>query len=145
MLLATSDQVISYEGISGVWLAMTIKQVRDTLGEPDSSFRKSEESDYLTDAYDRFGMHISYRSPGVCDAIELFAPATPRFQGQVLLDRSFREVRDWMQSIDSSVVVDETGFTSNEFGFGVYAPFAAEEPDDPIESVIVFERRYYGM
>jgi hypothetical protein len=42
-------------------------------------------------------------------------------------------------------VLDETGFTSNEFGFGVYAPFAVEEPDDPIESVIVFERGYYTV
>ncbi len=87
-------------------------------------------------------MHIFYRSPGVCDAIELFSPATPKFQGQALLDRSFREVWDWIQSIDLTVVVDETGFTSKQFGFGVYAPFAAAEPDDPIESVIVFERGY---
>lgn len=145
MLLAISDEVISYEGVSGVWLGMTMNQVRETLGEPDSSFRKSEESQYLTDAYDRLGMHISYRLPGVCDAIELFSPATPKFQGQVLLDRSFREVLDWIQGIDPSVVVDETGFTSEQFGFGVYAPFADESPDDPIESVIVFERGYYAV
>jgi hypothetical protein len=145
MLLAISDEVISYKGVSGVWLAMTMSQVRAALGEPDSSFRKSEDSEYLTDAYDRFGMHISYRSPGICDAIELFSPATPKFQGQALLDRSFREVWDWMQGIDPSVVVDETGFTSNEFGFGVYAPLAEEAPDDPIESVIVFERGYYAV
>ncbi len=145
MLLAISSlEIKSYQGVSDIQLGTEISQIHEALGNPDSSFYKSETSKYPTDAYDRLGIYVFYRSPGVCAAIELCEPAEPTFQSQKLLGRPFDEVKKFFQSIDPNLKLDDTGFTSYTFGIGVYAPFVLDDPSDPVESVIIFERGYYS-
>ena len=49
---------------------------------------------------------------------------------------------DFFNNIDS-VKKDETGFTSNKYGIGIYAPNKDWELDCKIEAVIVFKKGYY--
>lgn len=130
-------------GLAGIQFGMTPDEVRHVLGSTVQTFRKLPGDTLETDYFDALGMQVFYKQPGVCDAIELAAPAKPTFKGKDLLGKPFSELRNWFQSIDSEVAIDETGLTSYRFGVGLYAPFASTAPDEPVESVIIFEQGYY--
>jgi hypothetical protein len=130
-------------GLAGIQFGMTPDEVRQVLGSTAQTFRKSPSDALETDYFDALGIQVFYKQPGICEAIELAAPAKPTFKGKDLLGKPFSELRDWFQLIDRDVAIDETGLTSHRFGVGLYAPFAATVPDEPIESVIVFEQGYY--
>ena len=136
-------EIEPYRGLAGIQFGMTPDEVRHVLGETVRTFRKSPGDALETDYFDALGIQVFYKSPEICDAIELAAPAKPTFRGKDLLGKPFNELRDWFQSIDNDVAIDETGLTSHRFGIGLYAPFAATAPDEPVESVIVFEQSYY--
>ncbi len=89
------------------------------------------------------GFFIYYRDPGLCEAIEFFGPVSPSYKGQYLLGQPYATVEKWIKSIDSDVVYNDAGLITKKHGFGLYAPFAREKPDFPVEAVIVFERGYY--
>ncbi len=143
MQLQARYDIRAYEGILDCQFGMTIAQIHTILGFPDSSFKKAPTSECPTDAYDRLGFHIFYEAPGVCNAIEMFSPAQPTFNDHLLIGQPFSELKTWIQAIDPNVEVDEVGLISYQLGFGLYAPFAGESPNDPVESAIVFERGYY--
>jgi hypothetical protein len=143
MTITTQLEIQSYQGISNLVFGMTPDQVRATLGNDFQSYQKTPTSAMPTDAFDQLGIHVFYKTPGHCEAIELFAPADPTLQGKPLIGQPFSVVRDRVQALDSSVEIDETGLISQKLGIGLYAPFAADTPEDPVESVIVFEQGYY--
>ena len=143
MQLQARYDIRAYEGILDCQFGMTIAQIHTILGFPESSFKKAPTSECPTDAYDRLGFHIFYKALGVCNAIEMFSPAQPTFNNRLLIGQPFSELKNWIQAIDSNVEVDEVGLISYQLGFGLYAPFAGESPNDPVESAIVFERGYY--
>jgi hypothetical protein len=97
------------------------------------------------DAFRELGIHVHYKTLEYCEAIELFPPANPTFQGKTLIGEPFNALRDWLQSLDESLIVDDTGLTSYRFGFGLYVPYIEENPDESIQSVFVFERGYHDV
>jgi hypothetical protein len=143
MPITTQLEIQSYRGISELFFGMTPDQVRATLGDNFQSYQKTPTSEMPTDAFDPLGIHVFYKAPGHCEAIELFAPAEPMLQGIPLIGQPFSVARDRIQALDSDVEVDESGLISQKLGIGLYAPFAADASEEPVESVIVFERGYY--
>jgi hypothetical protein len=143
MTIIRQLEIQYYHGVLGLAFGMTPDQVRATLGDNFQSYQKAPTSEMPTDAFDSLGIHVFYKAPGHCEAIELFAPADPTLQGKPLIGQPFSVVRDRVQALDSSVEIDETGLISQKLGIGLYAPFAADAPEDPVESVIVFEQGYY--
>jgi hypothetical protein len=143
MTIPSSFEIGSYQGILNCRFGMDTSQIRQVLGAPSKTFKKAPTSVYPTDAFDNLGVHVFYKEPGVCEAIEMFSPAQPTFQNRQLLGQPFNQLRDWLRSLDSEVEIDKVGLTSYQFGFGLYAPFAGDEPDGIVEAVIVFERGYY--
>src|SRR5262249_31644598 len=105
------------------------------------TFRKLRQVP-LTDAFDDRGAHADYDASGACKTIELFCPAEPVYQDRRILGRPYREVRRWAVALDPSLRETDAGFDSTGMGFGVYAPPASKQPDDPVEGVIVFARGY---
>jgi len=83
------------------------------------------------------------KKTGVCEAIEFFGEAKVIINNETILGKSYTEIKDMFEAIDDSIDFDATGLTSFKYGVGVYAPFAEDEPDEPVESVIVFEKGYY--
>jgi hypothetical protein len=144
MKLDVKLEILPYQEVAGIRFGMTPAQVREILGNPVSRFKKTSTSELETDAFDHLGIQVFYKQPGVCEAIELSAPAEPALQGKSLVGESFQTLKEWFQAIDDSVEIDETGLTSHLFGIGLYAPFAATLSDKPVESVLVFEQRYYS-
>jgi hypothetical protein len=136
-------EIQPYVGVGPIKFGMTIDEVRKVTGEKPKPFRKTPDDVIPTDAFDELGLHIFYKEPGICEAVEMALAADPTFQGQHLIERSFSQILSWLQTIDDAIKVDESGLTSFKFGIGVYAPEAAEQPDAPVEAVIVFEKGYY--
>ncbi|HXB57972.1 MAG TPA: hypothetical protein VNU95_00295 [Candidatus Acidoferrales bacterium] len=136
-------EIEPYVGIGPIKFGMTIDEVRNFIKDPPKSFLKGPASTIPTDAFDGLGLHVFYKKPGVCNAVEMFLPASPTFQGQRLIKRSFNESLSWLQNMDDAVKVDQCGATSFKFGIGLYAPEIKEDDSAPIEAVIVFERDYY--
>lgn len=137
-------EILPYVSVGPIQLGMAQAVVRDALGVEAESFMKSKDSEYPTDAFDTLHIHVYYRRPGVCEAVEFFGNgAVPTFQGQRFLGRPYSEVEHWVKHVDPDVKLLDTGLTSLKFGFGLFTPDAAREPDRPVESLIVFERGYY--
>ena len=137
-------EILPYRAVAGIQFGMTAAQVREILDSPVRPFKKTPTSELKTDAFDHLGIQVFYKPPGVCEAIELSAPAEPTLQGKSLVGHSFQTLKDWFQAIDNAVEIDDTGLTSHLLGIGLYAPFAATSPDEPVESVLVFEKEYYS-
>lgn len=83
---------------------------------------------------------------GVCEAIEFCEPTKAVFNERPLNGIPFIEAKKWLQNFDNEL--DEevgVGVTSYKLGFGLYAPAydEDEEPDAPVEAVIVFSKGYY--
>lgn len=133
-----------YVGVGPIKFGMPREAVRQALGVEPRIFKKTPLSEMPADAYDEWGIHVHYDPPGVCCAVELAAPAAPTFRGQNLLGRSFGELQEMFRRMDQDLETDASGLTSRKLGVGLYAPFAEESPGEPIESVIVFEKGYFG-
>lgn len=136
--------IISYSQVGPIAFGMPPSTVHSILGPDFKSFKKTPASEMPTDAYDPLGIHIYYKKPGLCDAVELAAPSVPTFQERKLIGIPFEELRRFFESIDATVEVDDTGLTSHKFGIGLYAPDHMQSPRSPVEAVIAFERGYYG-
>jgi len=132
-----------YEGVGHLSFGMTREQIREAAGCPVETFFKTSESALATDAFSAIGIHVDYKPPDICEFIEMFSPSDPVFHGETLLNRTFAEIRDFFLTIDPNMEFDGDGLTSRKFGIAIYAPLAADEPDEPIEAVAVFERGYY--
>jgi hypothetical protein len=132
-----------YIGVGPLKFGMTPTETRIALGQSAQPFLKSQEDVLPSDAFDTLGIHVHYKSPGVCVAIEFGLAADPMFRGRHLIERPFDELLVWFQTIDENVHADESGLTSFGFGVGLYAPNATERPKDAVEGVIVFARGYY--
>lgn len=128
-------------GAGNILFGMTSQQIQNVLSAKPKKFKKFEDDEFDTDAFD--WCHVYYKKPGVCEAIEFFEPAVVIFKGQNLIGKSFQDVKSLFLKHDKSVELDSSGLTSYKFGIGIYAPFAQKEPSEPLEAVIVFEKGYY--
>jgi hypothetical protein len=96
-----------------------------------------------TDDFVDQSIHVYYKEPFICNAVELLSPANPTFQGRALIGMPFRELRKWLESIDDELDYD-AGITSLQLGIGFYIPgIRKEAPNKTVESVFVFERGYF--
>jgi len=130
-----------YVGAGKILLGMTSKQIQNELVIKPEKFKKFEDDEFDTDDFKY--CHVYYKKPGVCEAIEFFGEAKVIINNETILGKSYTEIKDMFEAIDDSIDFDATGLTSFKYGVGVYAPFAEDEPDEPVESVIVFEKGYY--
>jgi hypothetical protein len=134
-------KVNPYIGAEPIIFGMTSDQIESVIGVKARKFKKSPYSETLTDAFEYF--HVYYKSNGECEAIEFFQFADLVFNGDYLIGKPYQEVESLFKSIDNRIEINDCGFTSYKFGIGIYAPFSEEEPNEPVEGVIVFEKGYY--
>jgi hypothetical protein len=130
-----------YVGAGKILLGMTSEQIQEVLQIKPDKFKKFEDDEFDTDDFKC--CHVYYKNPGICEAIEFFGDANMIINNKTILGKKYAEIKDMFEKIDDSLEFDATGLTSFKYGVGVYAPFAKDEPDEPAESVIVFEKGYY--
>ncbi|OGL65909.1 hypothetical protein A3F52_05020 [Candidatus Uhrbacteria bacterium RIFCSPHIGHO2_12_FULL_47_11] len=134
-----------FQSIGEIVFNMTRKQVRQTLKGKVKEFLKTPQSKRMTDAFGDLGFHVYYDDQEQCEAVELFNPAQVSFEGKQLIGTPYQEVKEHFIKKDEHLEEDGAGFISKKLGFGVYAPFAGKEPQEPIESVLVFRKEYHDI
>lgn len=120
---------------------MTSQQIENILRIKPRKFKKFEDDEFETDAFDM--CYVYYKDPGVCEAIEFFKPAIVTLNGTNLIGESYKDVKNLFLMLDEETEYEDTGLTSYKYGVGIYAPFAEDDPLEPVEGVIIFENGYY--
>lgn len=133
----------SFQNAGPVKLRMPRDEVRKILASQPISLASKARSTTPSDIFQKLGVHVHYDEDALCEAIELFAPAAPIFQGQYLFNKPFKHLEQWIMAQDQSAQFDGSGIESNKLGIGIYAPAGQEKPYDPPEGVIIFEKGYY--
>lgn len=136
-------EVTPLVGVGKIRFGMTQNEVRVAMGAPHEVFFKSTTSAIPTDAFLRHAVHVFYKPPGICVAVEFYVPSQVVISSKNLLGVSYAEVRQLLINLDPDSSEDDAGLTCLSLGVGVYAPSHLEFPDDATESVIVFKAGYY--
>ena len=136
--------IFSYEGVGPIKLGMTQQQVRNAVGLEFKSFMKTPQSEMPTDNFIGTGIHVYYKSPGFCKAIEMLSPANPTFRKYRLIDSPFSQLSAYFREEDTATKIEDYGLTSLRFGINLFVPDLDESHDSPVKGVIVFEKGYYG-
>lgn len=134
--------IISYVSIGPIKLGMTRSEIRNILNSKVTEFTKSQESENTTDSFDELGIHVYYKDGDMCEAIEVFEPANPTFNGNILVGVPFMQVRELLQKHDKELSIDTDGIVSIQLGISLYIN-GVEEGNEPVEAVMVFEKGYY--
>jgi hypothetical protein len=144
--LSVDYPIEPYVGVGPIRLGMTIDEVRRAVGGEVHPFRKGRLAKWDTDAFNDKGIHVHYKDPGICDAVEFWGATMPTLDGHPLLKRPLREVYTLLKARDPSLQVHDTGLTSYLLGVGIYVSSMKEEDawEQATEGVIVFEQGHYG-
>jgi hypothetical protein len=148
--------IYPFEGLGAIRFGMTPQQVREVIGEPDSTFMKSDK--FPTDDYFDLGFHVYYNESGLCEAMEIFSPyaqedpfgldyteepgdcTTLNFQGQIFFKQTFVELKTWFQSLGTGVQHYDCGVTFLKFGIVLYSreySFPGSDTNVPPEIVYI--------
>src|SRR5690349_6285892 len=99
-------EIRPFVGVGPIKFGMTVEEVRKAVAQQPKSFLKGHDSTIPTDAFDALGIHVHYKLPGVCEAVELALAADPTFEGHHLIDRPFNQTLSWFQTMDDSIELD---------------------------------------
>lgn len=137
-------EIEPYVGVNPIQFGMSIEQVRRVLSAPVEPFWKSQTSELPTDAFDSLGIHVYYKQPGVCTAVEFGSTkANPTLQNRLLLQQPYSEMKQWISLIDPDLTYNSQGLTSFKLGVGFYVPALGIDRNALITGIIVFEKSYY--
>jgi len=134
--------IIPYQSVGPIKLGMTRHEVRSVLNSKVEEFKKGRFSESLTDSFDDLDIHVHYTKNDTCEAVEIFENANPTFENHVLIGSIFNEMKTTFEKYDENLELDSTGLTSKKLGIGLYV-HDFEEGNEPVTSVIVFEKGYY--
>ena len=136
--------ITPYVGLGLIQFGLTRENIIGVMKEEPTRFYKTPESLFQTDAFRDIGMHIYYRDNYVCCAIEVFkyGQVVISYKEQQLLGQPYGLIEEWIKKIDENLVKTDTGFLSLLLGISIYAPAALEEPEEPIDAILVFEKGY---
>ena len=134
-------EIVPYVGAGCIKLGMERAEIRKCFNNIYRESKKSSSTGNTSDVFDC--CYVYYKEQDTCEAIEFFGEAQATIDGKIMLGEPYSRVKNMFEAIDNSISFGDSGFTSFKYGVGVYAPFAQDEPDEPVESVIVFEKGYY--
>jgi hypothetical protein len=132
-----------YIGAAPITFGMTSDEVRSKVEVDVKQFKKTPISQMFTDAFDTLGVHVYYRKPGICEAIEFGNIAVPTFNDKKLIDIPFIEIKRMFEDIDNSLQINETGLISYKYGIGIFVPTLKKSIKELVKGVIIFEKGYY--
>ncbi|RZL01572.1 MAG: ABC transporter ATP-binding protein [Rubrivivax sp.] len=136
-------EIHSYKGVGPLMFGMNPDQVRDALGAPFKSFKRSPKAPYPCDYFMDLGVFTYYTSDASLEAVEFGAPSHPILGGVDLLSLSFNEARGLVGNWGGVWAIEADGLISNERGVSFFAPNAKDSPELLCESVLVFDQNYW--
>jgi hypothetical protein len=135
-------EVFPKMGVGSLKFGMTMDDVRKAMDLPFKSISKTDTG-VPTDSFLENSVHVFYKQPGTCEAIEIFAPLRVLLHGVNLLGEPYDKVKSFLARLDAQLDEDNAGLISRELGVSIYAPWHSQRPNSPTESVIAFEDGYY--
>lgn len=130
-----------YIGVGGIKFGMKNLEIKSKMGTMPINVQYTEKKEIKKETYQE--CFVYFKPGNICEAIEFHEPAKVIFMGRELLHQPYQNIKEFMLKYDENLNFDNAGFTSYRLGIGIYAPFAEEAPQDPVEGVIVFEKGYY--
>jgi hypothetical protein len=131
----------SYKGIEDISFGESIETVHDKVGAPLEEFYRGPDNTCFTNVYPDYMVY--YKDSKYVEAIEFYGDIDVEIEGINIGSSKFDSLLEAFSKEDHQIIVDEDGFTSEKFGFGVYCPSWRDSDDLEVESVIVFEKGYY--
>jgi hypothetical protein len=133
-------EIEPYAGVGPIRLGMTQAEIHNLIGPHVTTLKtvRGATTDRVADC-----VFVYYDDAGLAEGIELGSPEEPTYQGQRLLHRPFVDLRRWLETMDPTLQVDGAGAISRRRGISIYAPAALKDPNDPVETVMIFRRGYY--
>jgi len=105
--------------------------------ETETIFNKKPKQFVKGNIVDDFRFcHVFYDELGYSKAIEFFEPTEVLFNEMTLIGEKLDKVKRVFEE-DNHLLVDASGFVSQKYQIGIYAP------DDTVEAVLVGEDGYY--
>jgi hypothetical protein len=135
-------EVFPKMGVGSLQFGMTIEEVRKAMDLPFKSISKSDTG-IPTDSFLENSVQVFYKQPGMCEAIEIYAPLRVLMNGVNLLGEPYSKVKSFLSELDSQLDEDNAGLISRVLGVSIYAPWHRKSPNSPTESVLAFEDGYY--
>ena len=133
------------QGVGPVQFGMTPTQVREALGEPFTSFLKEPLAEFPSDAFDSLWLHVHYKAPGVCVAMEFARPGVVMWVDGNVLEMPPSYLRHLLTCEDPETEENPDGFTSHKLGIAAYIPgYQIDPAAAQVERIFVFEEGYYG-
>jgi hypothetical protein len=117
---------------------MARDKVRELLANPYEECMKTTASKVPTDAFDTLSIHVYYGEDFCCKGVEFFPPSNPIVDGHKLIGIPFSEVLAWLKSSDPGLEQRDSLIESKKYGFALYVPDAADDPDAVVESAYFF-------
>jgi hypothetical protein len=129
--------------VGPIHFGMTPDELRATLNEPYTPFKKSLDSPDPTDAFDTLSLHAYYRE-GKCEAIEFFSPANVKVGGSRLGEKTFNDMVGILYDPVMPLKTTATSCISRSFGI----EFSIERADQAdvvgaIHMIIVTDPGYF--
>ncbi len=137
-------QIQPYNAVGGLTFGIDRNQVRELLGSNYKEFKKSKFNKINTDDY-KFA-HIYYDENKNFNAIEYFntEDTSLLLEGHNLMSMKFIDLQALFVKRDKKLVIGTDSLTSYKYGVAFYAPTFNENPSTKAESIIVFQKDYYG-
>ena len=138
-------EIKSFAAVGPIRFGMTRENVANLKLGTVKSFKRTPASEFHSDHFVESGVIVSYKFPGVVDAVEFSGPAQPVFLGKRLFDFSVEKLKAFLTNEDPNIEVGGDGFTAHNIGIGAYILGADEDEDVSAElvAIIVFEEDYY--
>lgn len=136
-------EILPMTGAGNIRFGMHPDDVRSILGNNYESFKRTTESMFPCDFFKDLGVFVYYTAEAAVEAVEFVLPAAPLLDGINLLVIPYSEFRDRLLVVDPKLEVNENSITSYMLCVGAYCPDADEEPELPVESIIVFAKGYF--
>jgi len=115
---------------------MAVEDVRREVGAVVRTYDNAE-FDWPSDAFDSLGVHVHYRQPGSCVAVEFTGPAYPELGARRRLGIPYSAAYRWFTALDPLLNASKKGFTSRELSISVSA--SVETSDAIVKRVVIFD------
>ena len=121
---------------------MSQAEVRQLLGEPFQSVKKTPFDSLPTDDYRQYSLHVHYGDGFRVNGISFWPGANVSLYEHAIIKQPLSQVLKWLIPLDPSLKVDleNEQIFSALLGLSIFAPDADDDPDAKIESVYVFKK-----
>jgi hypothetical protein len=133
--------ITPFESVGVIKFGMSQAAVRQVLNSMPKKYSTGYVDPYL-DHFSELDIRVGYNRAKLCQEVDLFPDAQPIFRGRNLFRESIGELKEWFESIDSLVEIDNTGVMANRFGIFLYTTDYYLDNKEFPESVSVYEKDY---